>query len=266
VERAERSLRFIIERPSYLDERAEGMLPAFAARRGRSLVCPVCARTPQDAGEGCVMCGWPRLRRLPFQRRLGRFFQSALREDPKFVARVKAEQPTLPDEVVCKHFTGPLACLEEAWRRAHKPTSHQLRPDPQRRERRGDRPQGQPFDPERHWRVVFAIETTLMSWYKLTRTEAVNTVLGDQWPPGPLRRRHDGVERPAYTTGELLNKVGNDIRKSLSYEKPDSPSLEEIFRSLRWAKRQRECAAARWGGERVRVRSQGTRARRPGPP
>ncbi len=204
--------------------------------------------------------------------KLSALFRRALRRDPKFVARIKAETPWLPDDVACRKFTGPLAWLGEVWQRAGKPP-------------------GRPFDPTRHWGIVTAMQmlrTThtpipaaggepmfdteshemrparpgeLIGTQRghepgLTFSEAVRVLEGEPFPPGPLPARHDGVTRPALT-GEMLNAISQDLRKRLGYP----ASREEIIRSLQWARERRASPQARYAGTRVRVRDSGPRGR-----
>src|SRR5215472_11660119 len=113
VERAGQRLRFIIEHPSLLYE------PEGEDARGQ---CSLCARGLQEGIERCVACGWrTNLRGEALQEKLSKVMRRALLRDPKLIARLKAEIPWLPDDVVCQRFTGPLVWLGEIWRRAGKP-------------------------------------------------------------------------------------------------------------------------------------------------
>jgi hypothetical protein len=258
VERAQACLRFVIERPSVLYEVED------EAELGR---CPVC-NWPQGTikrwrRRECRFCRWPmKLRGIALQAELGKLIRRARLRDPWLVARVKAELPWLPDDVVCRQFTGPLAWLGDVWRRAEKPP-------------------GRPFDPTRHWGIVGAMEMMMQTrqrvvanagapvfdqerqeirpakpdevievpGYGLIFREAVKVLTGKPFPGGPIPPRRDGVLRRDLT-GEILNALGEDLRQRLGYP----AQREEIIRAMRWAREQRKSAQARWAGRRVRVR------------
>ncbi len=210
------------------------------------------------------------------QEQLSALIRRARRRDPYLVARIKAEIPWLPEDVVCARFTGLLAWLGYVWRHAGKPL-------------------GRPFDPSRHWGIVCAMEMLRQThtpipaaggepafdteshatrparpgeliWTQrghepgLTFREAMTVLTGKPFPSGPLSPRRDGVARPALT-GETLNAISRDLRTRLAYP----ASREEIIRSMRWAREQRRSVQARWGGARVRVRDIGPSRRRPEP-
>jgi hypothetical protein len=255
VERAGQWLRFMIERPSVLYEAED------EAAWGR---CSLCAWESQERIERCALCGWPiNLRGEPLQRELSKLIRRALLRDTRLVARLKAEVPWLPDDVVCGRFTGPLAWLDPIWRRAGKPP-------------------GRPYDPTRHWGIVAAMEMLMQTHapspaeegeplfdgdiqetrparagelklvpcgYGLTLREAVGVLSGKQFPPGSVPSRRDGMARPALT-GDLLNSIGKALQTQLGYR----VGREEVFRLWRWGRQLRGSAQARWSGTRVRAR------------
>src|SRR5439155_13447634 len=95
--------------------------------------------------QRCLLCGWPlKASGIKLQEGLSGLFRRALRKDPKFVARVKADVPWLADDVVCERFSGPLAWLAHVWRRRTKPP-------------------GRPHDPARSLAIVCALDMLMQT-------------------------------------------------------------------------------------------------------
>src|SRR5207249_2810418 len=183
---------------------------------------------------------WNR-RGTKLQEGLGGLLRRPLGEDPKLVARVKADSPWLPADVASEIFTGPLAWLRDVWRRPKKPP-------------------GRPHDPARHWAIAGAMEMLMQTHtaapaedrelrfdsesnatapakagelkavplgFGLTFTEAVR-LLSEENPfeAGPMPPRRDGVPRRSLT-GQALNALGKDLQKRIG----GRMNREEIIRT-----------------------------------
>jgi hypothetical protein len=261
VELASGWLRFIIERPSILS----------ATKSGHELMpCPPCTRKsesaePLSAAQWCGFSACPlKLPKGSVQENLSHLYLRALRVDPEFVARVRADVPWFPDEVVHECFTGPLTWLANVWPRAKKP-------------------RGRPHEPARNFAVAGAIEMIVQthiaapaeegellldSEHKTTRptkagelkaapwglgltfTEAVK-VLSEETPfkPGPLPPRRDGIARRPLT-GQALNALAKELQNRVG----GRMSRQDISRALEWVKQQRSSPNFRWRPTRARSR------------
>jgi len=220
-------MRALLERNLVEVDRCLTCRSAFASS-DRIRTCPRCGSSPRPLAES--IC-----RRISL----------ACQQDPTLVSRIKMEwedrakgnplaaRSPLPDGLPpwWKKVFERLPWLERRWRQA--------------------KPWRPAFQGRKHWLVVTTVSLLRACGLSVDKIVAVLT--------GNLFGR---LDEKAGETLKRYRKIGESFRRrAVELEVSPTVSREEVWRSLRWARRQASDPRARWSRERPRARRQGRRVR-----
>lgn len=197
--------------------------------------CPGC-RSVSLSSSQCSFCGHTR---KPLAEGVCRRITQACRRDQKLVSRIKAEAEdrrirnplaALPTGLPpwWKVIFERLPWLEQQWIKA--------------------RPHRPAFQARKHWLIITSVG--LLRDRGLSVEEAVEVLTEPEcFPDGPVKH---GRKDYAGVDGKGLRRFGENFRRrAAELEVSPALSVEEVWRTLAWGKRQ---SKDRWSGERPRRR------------